>query len=280
MKAINKQYNNNIKNIFGCFILITLCCTLQSSWHIAENNNNPTSEPDITFPGPDTANFPLSPFCLPKGRVYWENFPLNFYVFPDHSSYQYYWPYLLRFGLTDNVELRFSGDGLTAIDTHNAHGIGLSPVEIGFKVHIWGTPDIRWIPSIGLETALITKLASKQFRDNTQCRILAIFFHSFSPKLSLEWNIGTYSTSFTNRTKRTFIALVEWALQTDLHKRLGFFFEGHYNSGNQMFLPAVLLLGAGFISNLTKRICIYGSYNWPLLKKNAELVNVGFAAAF
>ena len=37
------------------------------------------SNHDVTFPGPDTANFPNSAFTLPKGRVYIENSPVTFF---------------------------------------------------------------------------------------------------------------------------------------------------------------------------------------------------------
>ena len=43
-------------------------------------------EIDISDPGPDTVNFPNSPFTLPKGRLYFENSPFGYYGGPPGAS--------------------------------------------------------------------------------------------------------------------------------------------------------------------------------------------------
>jgi hypothetical protein len=238
--------------------------------------------PDITNPGPDTENFPLSPFTLPQGRVYWESFPLYFELLNSIKPYTYYWPFLLRLGVTDILELRFSGLGLTAqygIDSQQQI-TGFSPVEIGIKLHLYGTPAMRWAPSCGIEAAIIPPLASKKFKDATQFRITALFYHTFTKQLSLEWNIGTYSNSFKHEQKRKFFALMSWALEYDILKHIGFFIEGLYDSQKNKSCHSTMLLGIGFISNITKRICIYGSYNWPIHHNGFDVANLGFAVAF
>lgn len=235
-----------------------------------------TTKPDITNPGPDTANFPMSPYTLPQGRVYWENFPIYFDIHKNRETHTYYWPYLLRIGLTDRLELRFSGQGITS--THR--NLGFWPLEIGFKVHIWGTPDTRWIPSFGIESSIITEIASKKFRNGTQFGINALFFQTFTKRLSLEWNVGTYSVSVQKSRERKFIALINWALEYDISENIGLFFEGQYNSRQYPKYPDSFLLGAGFISTLTQRICIFGSYNWQVLNHGNDNANLGFAVAF
>ena len=61
---------------------------------------------DIRDPDPDTANFPNGAYTLPKGRMYIENSPVSFYGPSTITPPQYNWEYLLRYGLTDNLELR------------------------------------------------------------------------------------------------------------------------------------------------------------------------------
>lgn len=260
------------------FMLLTYHPHVQAKFY--EDDKATLSGPDILFPGPDTENFPISPFCLPQGRIYFENFPLDFDLYKYTEEHTYYWPYLLRFGLGHHCELRFTGQGLTAQALSQQKKTGFWPLEISFKAHLCGDPDIYWIPSVGIETSLVTKIASKNFRIGTQFTCNALFFHSFSKQLSLEWNIGTYSIPILHKQKRKFLALITWALEYDISDNIGLFFEGWYNSHYFPQYPDSFLLGAGFISNLTKRVCIYGSYNWQVLKHGADLANLGFAVAF
>ena len=260
----------------------TIIITFLAAAYTALTNSVQEDKPSIVYPGPDTENFPLSPFTLPPGHIYWENYPLYFELPNKQESYTYYCPFLLRFGMAKNIELRFSGAGLTSqhfsFSRHNT--IGFSPLEIGIKVRGYGTQEMQWAPSLGIEAAIIPPLASTNLADSTQYRISALFYNSFTEKLSLEWNIGTYSLQDTKLNKKNFFALICWALEYDLSEYIGFFFEGLYTSAKQPIYPTTLLLGAGFLSNITSRICIYGSYNWPVFNKGSELVNFGYAIAF
>ena len=70
---------------------------------------------DIRDPDPDTANFPNGAYTLPKGRLYIENSPLGLYG-ASRSGNQpglYQWEYLIRYGLTDNLEFRVFSNGLS-----------------------------------------------------------------------------------------------------------------------------------------------------------------------
>ncbi len=69
---------------------------------------------DIRDPDPDTANFPNGAYTLPKGRMYVENSPLGLYGASKNTPRIYQWEYLLRYGLTDNLEFRIFSNGLTA----------------------------------------------------------------------------------------------------------------------------------------------------------------------
>ena len=93
----------NIKKIFiaACTIVIVVTNILENDTIIAsgcfnlenfinclipEKEHSPSPEPDITNPGPDTASFPTSPFILPKGRGYFENFPIVYEVPNYHTE--------------------------------------------------------------------------------------------------------------------------------------------------------------------------------------------------
>ena len=238
-----------------------------------------TPEPDITNPGPDTANFPTSPFNLPKGRAYYENFPLTFELPDNGAPYTYSWPFLLRIGMTDFLEFRLIGQGLTHLSADKI--TGFSPLGIGLKAHLWGDQDWRWAPSAGIEVYVVPPIASKQLRDGTQFIINGLFDHKLSERLAFEWNLGVYGRGLLPIKKRAAYALINWSLQCKITEPLSLFFEGLFSKANYPLYPANLILGAGFISTVHKRLCIYGSYNWPVFyKRNSDLANLGFAVAF
>ena len=250
---------------------------------IIATNIHTGHSPDITNPGPDTASFPTSPFTLPKGRGYFENFPLYMYLPGNHEPRTYYWPYLLRIGLTDYLEFRLTGQGLTNIAAHSRQKnlTGLSPVSFGIKVHAWGTQEWLRTPSAGFEFYIIPPIASKNLRDSTQFIINSLWDIKFREGLVFEMNIGAYSRSLLPIKKRAVYTLINWSLQQEITEHLGLFFEGLYTSPNYPTYPPTLLLGVGFESFITKRIAIYGSYNWSVIHTgNPELANLGFAVAF
>ena len=75
--------------------------------------------------------------------------------------------------------------------------------------------------------------------------------------------------------------LVNFSLQQEITKHIGLFIEGLYSTANYPLYPANFIVGVGFLSTLTKRICIYGSYNWAIHpNRNPDLANFGFAVAF
>ena len=116
----------------------------EDRWLLAERN--PTTalqnqlrhrlKVDIRDPDPDTANFPNGAYTLAKGRMYIETSPVGFYGPSRNAAAQYSWNYLLRYGLTDNLEFRIFSNGLTA--TQGKHGtVGVSPLAFDFKVNFW-----------------------------------------------------------------------------------------------------------------------------------------------
>ena len=247
---------------------------------LAEEEN---SSPTIIFPGPDTANFPTSPFTLPKGWRYFENFPLYLYTSGCGVPRTYYWSYLLRIGIIEHLELRFAGQGLTHISCNKAKGVtGFSPLAVGLKAHLIGEPEWLWWPNIGIDLFCVMPLASEQLLQGTQYIINGLFDHRFSYGLSLEWNIGAYSRPTTPTDNHPqFYLLANWSLQKEITSALALFFEGYYSSASKPCYPRAIFLGIGFLYNVTQRVSMYGSVNGSLLHTtNPALINFGFAVAF
>jgi len=102
---------------------------------------------DVAFPGPDTANFPDSPFTLPKGRSMIETIPCS-YAFPGpDTAASWSWPFLMRTGLTDDLELRLYSQGPTVVGpAAGKPGYdGFAPLVFDLKMHLWGERGCSWI---------------------------------------------------------------------------------------------------------------------------------------
>jgi hypothetical protein len=238
------------------------------------------SEPDITNPGPDTPNFPTSPFTLPHGRVYIENFPLFLNIRGEIDPTSYQWPFLLRIGLWDCMELRLAGQGLTAIKAgdNRCSRRGFSPLIVGMKMHLWGDQDRLYLPSGGFECYVVTPLASPSLKEGSQIFFDGLFLHRFPRDWHLEWNAGFFTRRVLPHMHSLYFSL-EWALQKEVTPNLEFFLEQSYTR-SKLPWTKTNLLGCGLVVTLSKRICIYGSYNVSLISARQDLINIGFAVAF
>lgn len=78
-----------------------------------ENISTWRSQPDISNPGSDLANFPNSAFTLPQGSAYVEVSGFSYYGRSKGSPEQYNAEFLTRYGVTDNIELRIFSNGPT-----------------------------------------------------------------------------------------------------------------------------------------------------------------------
>lgn len=271
-----------VVSLFLVFLVPSASAKSNCSTRWQRNGGSSASLPDITNPGPDTPSFPTSPFTLPAGRGYFENFPLYVGLPDKRQDVSYNWPWLLRIGLCNNLEFRLISQGATVIGRRGDKPriAGYSSVNVGFKAHLWGTQEMLFFPSGGIECFLITPFASTQLDMGTQFFISALFAHFFPRDWELEWNLDFFSRRLDGTSNRAVSLDVEWALQKKVLPRLALFFEGSYVTPKRPFYESELLLGVGFQSPLTQRISIYGSYIWSIFKSDQDSITLGFAIAF
>ena len=133
--------------------------------HAEEPKSN---EASIRTPGPDLANFPNSAFTLPQGRAYVELAPLNYTRrSAGGSPTQWSAGYLLRYGVTDDFELRLLSDGYTNVRGSDGPS-GMAPQTFDFKWHFCDENKDSHLPAFGVEVAVQTDIASRAFREGTQ----------------------------------------------------------------------------------------------------------------
>ena len=147
------------------------------------------SNVNVTLPGPDTANFPNSAFTLPKGRAYIENSPATFFGKSRSFAAQYNWEFLLRYGLTDDLEFRLFSSGYSATLSH-PRTTGFSPLAFDFKYHMWDENLDLHIPAAGAEIYILTPFGSNYFSGGTQPSIALLLDHTLPFDILLEHNFG------------------------------------------------------------------------------------------
>jgi hypothetical protein len=70
----------------------------------------------------------------------------------------------LRYGLTDDVELRLAGNGLTSTDDFPNSKTSVAPLILDTKVRLLNEQMDVFIPAAALEVYLQTNWGSKEFR--------------------------------------------------------------------------------------------------------------------
>ena len=236
---------------------------------IPENDDGPPTPADISSPGPDTANFPNSPFTLPKGRSYIETVPGTFSLAgSDGTPATWSWPFLMRTGITDNCELRLVSQGPTVVGaTATQPGYaGFTPLIFDLKIHLWGEQDWLYWPVVGVETFVLTGAASRPFQVGTEPGIQLLFDHRLPEDWLIEWNIGCYGAGASGMPDNLSLPTlgVQWAVQKQLTPRFAGFVHGFYNAAGIPFFPSNLVVGMGVQWNATQRLAVYTNYNWSV----------------
>lgn len=236
---------------------------------IPDDRTGPPPPADIASPGPDTANFPNSPFTLPKGRSYIETLPGTFSLAgSDGTPATWAWPFLMRTGITDHCELRLIGQGPTVVaaSPESRAFDGFAPLVFDLKIHLWGEQDWLYWPVVGVETFLVSGFASKEFQVGTEPGLVLLVDHRLPGDWLLEWNIGCFGSGGDRIPVELSLPNmgVQWALQKQLTERFAAFFQGFYNAAGIPYFPSDLVVGMGCQWNVSQRLAVYTNYNWSV----------------
>jgi hypothetical protein len=250
---------------------------------------------DIRDPDPDTANFPNGAYTLPKGRLYIENSPLGLYRGSSSGNQPaiYQWEYLIRYGLTDNLEFRVFSNGLSseASQGHTPGFVGYQPLAFDFKANFWEENTKYHIPAMGVEIYLQTKfLGSAAFNSGTQPSINLLFDQSLPFDIGFEYNVG-YTGVQNSSGQIAYQFSYQWSLQREVVKDFDVFFHGFYNAAalprlsqfqtaSTAAIPNVTVVGFGGIWTVNNRLAVFGSYNFGLTPDAPQaFALLGFALA-
>jgi len=241
--------------------------------------------PDVTFkkpnirnPGPDSANFPNSPYTLPKGMAYFETTPS---VAGKGSSNPriYSTPTLLRYGLTDDVELRLFTNSLTV--EYSPNRAGFSPIVFDMKIHFWEENEDLFLPAVGMEILLQSTFGSSFLNTGVQPSMNLLFSKDLVLDTVLEASVGLQSGNIGFTSGDSYEMTVQGDLTTKVTERISLFVQTAYNGSVDPRFANNILVGGGGLLNLTETITIYGSYNASVVKTLPPyFTQLGIAFAF
>ena len=242
---------------------------------------------DVSLPGPDLANYPNSSYTLPQGGFYLESSPAGFYGSSAVSNSQWNWEYLLRYGITDNIEFRMFSNGLSV----QSGATGFSPIAFDMKAHVW-EKDWDWFnASVGVEAYVQTTswLASPAFYSPLQYSLNLLVDHELPWDISFEWNLGFVRQSVSGRV--FYLPAFQWAFQRNVTDSIALFVQGYHNADALPRVPGASspvptrpqqeAIGFGGQWSVNRRLAFYGSYNWGLTRYTPSYnANIGFAVSF
>lgn len=186
----------------------------------------------IRDPGADMANYPNSAFTLPEGGFYLESTPFSYTArtkgsAPPTETGQI----LLRYGLVDNIELRFFYTPYEVQNKRSGSVSGSGPMAFDTKIHLWDAWEEYFIPAAGFELTITTPwLASTAFQSPTSPGFSFNFDQDLPFDIAIEYNLG--ATSFEDPddlSKNVWQFAAQWAAQRDITEDVAVFFNGYYN---------------------------------------------------
>lgn len=259
-----------------------------------ENIDAWRSEPNISNPGADLANFPNSAFTLPQGRAYIETSPLTYYGQSTGQPAQFNAEFLLRYGVTDNIEARIFGNGLSWQGGRHPD-TGFSPIAFDTKIHLLDENEEWSLPAVGFEGYIQTTfLGNNPFLQGTTPGFTLNFDQSLPFDIDFEYNFGAVQQYQSTTGQKSWQFSFQWAFQRDLlDKYVAVFIHGFYNamtlprlpdSGGQPvgnYVPNQNAVGLGMIWTPNNRVSLWAQSALGTIQYSpANLSNIGFAIAF
>lgn len=238
------------------------------------------SQPDISEPGPDSADLPDSAYAVPPGVVYVET-SFSYTRSKGLPVRDYFTPTLVRIGVWEDFELRIASPGIIHESGADDSTTGFGPVTLGFKQNIWKEVEATGIPAFGVIAQVTVPTASSGFDDGTA--IPTVFFnfdHTLPMNSYFEWNVGL-SAVHDDAGERFTQGIFLWSLGHELTDDFTVFFHGAANVPASSGIQQDLLMGPGMIWFVSKRTALDFSYNFGVTEQSTHrLIRLGLSVAF
>ena len=229
-----------------------------------------------------------------KGACNIENSPLGLYGGSRNGNTPrtYQWEYLLRYGLTDNLEFRIFSNGLSYQSRVGKQPAvtGYSPLAFDFKANFWEENTRYFVPAMGIEVYIQTTFGSSAFNAGTQPSMNLLFDQSLLFEIGFEYNFGITGVE-NNAGQIAYQFSYQWSFQRQIVKDFDIFFHGFYNAAalprllqfqtpEGSKIPKVTVMGLGAIKTVNDRFAVFGSYNFGITPAAPRTIAMlGFAVA-
>jgi len=164
-------------------------------------------------------------------------------------------PLLLRYGLTDRLELRVEGNGYQHLSVGGFTASGFAPLSIGAKFHVADHP------SLGIIARVFPPSGSGEFRsEETTADLRLATDVELNDRWSVEGNIGAVST--TDDVGRFTAGLAALTVTYAPTKKLGIFVDAGLQSPEERFGSYGLILDTGATWLLDRNTQLDASIGW------------------
>lgn len=247
---------------------------------IAEGDD---SQPNIKDPGPDTADIPDSAFTVKPGVVYFETALTHESSKGSPRTREYATPTLIRMGVTERLELRFSG---FLVHEHVPGGdsrSGVGPLTFGFKRHMWEENPDSFLPAFGIIAQVTAPTSSAGFDGGrAEPTIFFNFDYTLTERLEFEWNGGIGCLEGDDGTMFCQGAFL-WSLARTWGREgnLKTFFHGAALTPGGSGEQEDVLMGPGMVFFRGHRLAYDASYNFGVTGVSPHrLIRLGMSMAF
>ena len=286
--------------LIGPAIVFLFCPALQQALAAA---------PDILNPGPQLPTFPTNTGTLPQGDVYLEYTPFSYEGGTpgrpgqvEHGQGKFYNQFLAHVGVTDDLEVRAYGSGLTWNEGRPSN-TSFSPLSFSAVYKFWGEGHLfPEMPAFAIEASVNTQwLGNSSQNSGTNPGLQFAFSKDIWFDTNLNISLGPMR-SLSNPTingvetgQYHWDFLFQWALQRDIiENELAIFAHGYYNGTQAESIPAEdgtnqrpltqtgkAVVGGGLIWTITDRVSMFGQISGGLNSVSPAIVSwSGFAVAF
>lgn len=186
-----------------------------------------TEKPELIGDRPDQTE---SAFVLPKGYFQFEDGFVNEYESSDVQNISYS-SMLLRYGLFDNIELRFGTDYLKTKQELFDDLSGFAPIYMGAKIHV--QEEKGWIPQIAfLGHITIANTGAKDYLQKYHSSQMVLTFnHTINDKISVGYSLGVEFPSEIDYAIGTYTLVTGFALT----EKMGAFAEIYGDFSKNMY---------------------------------------------
>ncbi len=248
------------------------------------------AEPDIRNPGPELPTFPENVDTIPAGAAYVEL--SGGYVGHDREDYgRYNTPFLLQYGVTDEIELRVYDNGFTWYEGDQGYR-GFEPPTFGALIHIMDEMPEYFLPAMAFEPLVTTNvLGNSDTIGGVQPQLMFTFVNSLPFDIQLNYTFGALRVR-NDFGQNNWQFQFEWALQRKLFlEDLQVFIHGNYNSvelpsptilvPQATFSTGASVIGGGFTYTVNSRVALFGQISGGIDPYAPSILSwAGFAVSF